>query len=64
MVKVIDGAEIEIELQADVGKHLTADVCKLLKEKALAEGDAIFAAAPGNVILIFPPLGMEVFVVN
>jgi hypothetical protein len=40
------------------------DELRLLKANALADGEAVLLAAPGNVITIFPSLGTDVDVWN
>jgi hypothetical protein len=60
------GAEIASE-QVDVPAEKptdTLEVCKLLKAKVVAEGEAELLPAPGKVIIIFPLTGMVEVVVN
>lgn len=49
---------------AAVPEKVTPAAARLLKEKVDAEGEAVFTPAPGKVIIIFPPEGIELIVVN
>lgn len=62
---VIVGEETVIEVQlTPVPENVTLVFARLLKEKPVAEGDAVFDPAPGNVIIILPLAGMVLVVVN
>jgi hypothetical protein len=64
VVQVIVGELTVTLLHAVEGSETTLEVCKLLKAKVVAEGEAVLFEDPGNVKIIFPPDGTLVCVVN